>query len=142
MPDDNDQTPANSQKFDFSAFPENTLFHERRTGPRRRPFVTPKPEAEVLKPRVVPERRARKERRRRVDPTTYEKQYSPDEMEFMNAVQQFKEQTGRPFPSHGEVLHIAISLGYRKLITGPEDDSPDTPSVEAWLEGEHPSTEA
>ena len=39
----------------------------------------------------------------------------------MNAMQRFKERTGRPFPSHGEVIKVAVALGYRKLI---DDASP------------------
>ena len=33
----------------------------------------------------------------------------------MNAMQRFKERTGKPFPSYGEVIKVAVSLGYRKL---------------------------
>lgn len=78
-----------------------------------------------------PERRARKERRRRVDPTTFEKQYSDDEIEFMNAIQYFKTQTGRSFPSYGDVLRIAASLGYRKSFPlDDEIDEEDAPSRE------------
>ncbi len=63
-----------------------------------------------------PERRAKKERRRRIDPTTFEKQYTDEEMEFMNAMQRFKELTGKAFPTHGDVLKVAIMLGYRRAV--------------------------
>lgn len=111
--------------FDFSAFPENTVFHERRTGTDRRNADAPPaaPRAVEARERAGargPERRARKERRKRIDPTTFEKQYTEDEMEFMNAMQRFKERTGRPFPTHGEVIKVAVALGYRKLV----DDAP------------------
>ena len=66
-------------------------------------------------PAPTRERRARKERRRRIDPTTFEKQYTDDEMEFMTAMQRFKVQSGKPFPSHGEVLTVARALGYRRI---------------------------
>ena len=39
----------------------------------------------------------------------------------MNAMQRFKERTGKPFPTHGEVIKVAVSLGYRK----PLEDDPD-----------------
>ncbi|MDR3619826.1 MAG: hypothetical protein P4L85_10795 [Paludisphaera borealis] len=112
--------------FDFSAFPKNTVFHERRTGRDRRDFMTPPIAPRVEAPRdqtgaKPPERRARKERRKRIDPTTFEKQYTDDELAFMNAMQRFKERTGRPFPSHGEVIKVAVTLGYRKLV---DDTSP------------------
>ena len=70
------------------------------------------------------ERRARKERRRRIDPTTFEKQYTEDELEFMNAMQRFKVQSCKSFPSHGDVLRVALSLGYRKVGTVAASDSP------------------
>jgi hypothetical protein len=122
---DNEQTRAESPKFDFSAFPEDTLFYDRRDalarGERRaqQPAVPPVEKVNVVRP----ERRARKERRRRVDPTTFEKQYTEDEIEFMNAIQHFKTQSGKPFPSYGEVLRIAARLGYRKGF--PVDDDFD-----------------
>src|SRR4051812_47408831 len=116
--DDEDKTRDGALEFDFSAFPGNTLFHERRYGrDRRGPDGPPKTGPPA---RPVPERRARVERRKRVDPTTFEKQYTEDEIEFMNAVQQFKEHSGKSFPTYGEVLKVAVSLGYRKLIVTEE----------------------
>jgi hypothetical protein len=110
-----------SGSFDFSAFPKNTVFHERRTGRERRDGAPPRAVGPKPLPDVKPaERRAKKERRKRIDPTTFEKQYTDDEMEFMNAMQRFKERTGRPFPTHGEVIKVAVGLGYRRLI----DDAP------------------
>jgi len=107
---DKAETPAVPPKFDFSAFPDDTLFYDRRTGLERR---GPKPPPPVGPP---PERRAKKERRKRIDPTTFEKQYTEDEMEFMTAMQRFKVRTGKAFPTHAEVLEVAYSLGYRRLF--------------------------
>jgi hypothetical protein len=127
MSTDNDQTKPPSAEFDFSAYPRNTLFHERRTGVERPTKLT----KNAIKDQQVPpsrgERQPKKERRRRIDPTTFDKQYSDDEMEFMNAVQRFKEQSGKAFPSHGEVLKIAVRLGYRQFIEepGPASQDPD-----------------
>ena len=115
---------TSAEKFDYSAFPEDTLFHERRGGDRRNRFpAKPATEAAAEPPRVPKERRARKERRRRIDPTTFEKQYTDDELEFMNAMQQFKVQACKSFPTHGEVLRVAYALGYRKVAADPSDDS-------------------
>src|SRR5512142_2174791 len=111
---DSDKTMSSAEKFDFSAFASDTLFHERRNGRDRRARPNPARENGVA-PRDPVERRAKKERRRRIDPTTFEKQYTEDELEFMNAMQHFKEQSGKPFPTHGEVLKVAFALGYRKL---------------------------
>jgi hypothetical protein len=121
MCDDTDQTKPRSPAFDFSAFPENTVFHERRDGPRRREGDAPIPEvAAEASPAPSAERRAKKDRRRRIDPTTFEKQYTTDELEFMNAMQRFKESSGKSFPTYGDVLKVAVALGYRHAIDEPD----------------------
>lgn len=118
MPD-NAETPGEKAIFNFSEYPADTLFYERREGQDRRHGVagsTPLPK---------PERRARTERRKRIDPTTFEKQYSADELEFMNAMQQFKMRTGKTFPTYGEVLRVALELGYVRteaaIAVGPKN---------------------
>jgi hypothetical protein len=60
------------------------------------------------------ERRAeRGERRRQVDPTTCEKEYSDEEIDFMKAMDLYKRANRRPFPTWSEVLEVIRSLGYR-----------------------------
>jgi hypothetical protein len=115
MLDDTPETAAEAEKFDSSAFPDDTLFHERRQVKERRGKFTVRSDGPSPPPRPLNERRVRKERRRRIDPTTFEKQYTEDELEFMNAMQQFKVQSCKPFPSHGDVLRVAMALGYRKV---------------------------
>jgi hypothetical protein len=131
MCDDNDQTKPRPKEFDFSTFPPNTVFHERRTGHERRGDGSPgqKPAVDATRP-VATEQRTKKERRRRIDPTTFEKQYTVEEMEFMNAMQRFKESTGKSFPTYGEVLRVAAAIGYRRVVVDGEpswaemDDEP------------------
>lgn len=116
--------------FDFDAFPLDSLFHDRRGSRERRgPAAGDRiPPTEL--PKLAPgERRAKKERRRRIDPTTFEKQYTDDEMEFMNAMQRFKVQTGKAFPSYGEVLQVAYSLGYRGPADLQNETASDVPSI-------------
>ena len=60
------------------------------------------------------ERRQQGERRRQVDPTTCEKDYSEEEIVFMKAMDQYKRANRRPFPTWSEVLEVIRSLGYRK----------------------------
>lgn len=55
------------------------------------------------------------ERRRQVDPTTCEKDYSDEEIIFMKAMDQYKRANRRPFPTWSEVLEVIRSLGYRKV---------------------------
>ena len=58
-------------------------------------------------------------RRRFVDPTTCERDYSNSEMEFMQAMHDYKHSSGRMFPTWSEVLEVLRSLGYEK----PSDDA-------------------
>ncbi len=53
-------------------------------------------------------------RRKRVDPTTCERDYSPAELEFMLAMNQYKHKSGRLFPTWSEVLEVVRELGYEK----------------------------
>ncbi len=75
------------------------------------------------------ERRQKKDRRRRIDPTTFEKQYTDDEMEFMNAMQRFKELSGKTFPTYGDVIKVAVSLGYRRVVDEPDPEQGGEPSA-------------
>lgn len=53
-------------------------------------------------------------KRRGVDPTTSDKIYSTDELEFMNALNLYKQRSGRMFPTCSEILEVLRSLGYSK----------------------------
>ncbi len=55
------------------------------------------------------------ERRRQIDPTTCERDYSEEEIAFMKAMDQYKRDNRRPFPTWSEVLEVLRSLGYRKI---------------------------
>jgi len=55
------------------------------------------------------------ERRRQVDPTTCERDYTNDEIEFMRAMDTYKRLSGRQFPTWSEVLEVLYSMGYRRV---------------------------
>src|SRR5262249_16566146 len=59
--------------------------------------------------------RSAEKRRGRVDPTTCERDYTDDEIEFMKAMDQYNRDNRRPFPTWSEVLEVLIALGYRKV---------------------------
>jgi hypothetical protein len=61
------------------------------------------------------EKRRTSERRRLIDPTTCERDYTDDEIEFMKAMDQYKRDNRRPFPTWSEVLEVLQALGYRKV---------------------------
>ena len=99
---------------------------QRRSKPERRPVrpvkeVAPEPEEEVRfeDPGISARReimdRRRQDRRRQIDPTTCERDYSDGEIEFMRAMDDYKRKSGRPFPTWSEVLEVVMSLGYRKV---------------------------
>ena len=61
------------------------------------------------------EKRRKSERRRLIDPTTCERDYNDDETDFMKAMDRYKRENRRPFPTWSEVLEVLGSLGYRKV---------------------------
>lgn len=72
------------------------------------------------------ERREKVARRRQIDPTTCERDYTDEEVEFMRALEQYKRTSGRMFPTCSEVLEVLRGLGYAKGIV-------PTPIVETAL---------
>jgi hypothetical protein len=61
-------------------------------------------------------------RRRQIDPTTCEREYSWDEIEFMRAMDSYKRANGRMFPTCSEVLEVVRSLGYAKIALPQEPE--------------------
>ena len=85
-------------------------------------------ETSIEERREIMDRR-RLDRRRQIDPTTCERDYSDNEIEFMKSMDDYKRKSGRPFPTWSEVLEVLMSLGYRKVAD---------PSTMEWRTfGEH-----
>ena len=51
-------------------------------------------------------------RRRKIDPTTCERDYNLDEREFMTALDEYKRSSSRMFPTCSEILEVIRGLGY------------------------------
>lgn len=102
------------------------LASERRSTDRRRAAerrtATPQQELGTEERRVSPRRKV--ERRRQIDPTTCERDYSDNEIEFMRAMDEYKRRAGRQFPTWSEVLEVIHALGYRK-VAEPQEILPD-----------------
>jgi hypothetical protein len=64
--------------------------------------------------------RRKVERRRQIDPTTCERDYTPDQVDFMKAMDLYKRRSGRQFPTWSEVLEVLEHLGYRKVAPPTE----------------------
>lgn len=91
--------------------------YERRSTERRAASERRKTEAAgtvvEVERRTMP-RRAKVERRRQIDPTTCERDYTDDEVEFMKAMDDYKRSSGRMFPTWSEVLEVVRALGYSR----------------------------
>ncbi|MEX2307051.1 MAG: hypothetical protein WD738_05635 [Pirellulales bacterium] len=77
------------------------------------------------------ERRQKVNRRRQIDPTTCERDYTDEEVEFMNALDDYKRKSGRMFPTCSEVLEVVLSLGYAKLSPAEFEAHRDTTTASA-----------
>src|SRR5215211_4051674 len=86
------------------------LITDRRGGDRRKRNIPV-----VMDRRAGKDRRDQGERRRQIDPTTCERDYTDEEIEFMKAMDQYKRENRRPFPTWSEVLEVLQALGYRKV---------------------------
>jgi hypothetical protein len=90
----------------------------RRGGDRRESADRRKSNVAVAEERRQTPRR-KVQRRRQIDPTTCERDYSGDEIEFMQALDAYKRRSGRMFPTCSEILEVIRDLGYVRLS---EDD--------------------
>ncbi|MFO1019310.1 MAG: hypothetical protein U0903_01210 [Planctomycetales bacterium] len=100
-----------------SEIPANRRDEQRRRGSDRRKGA----DAAYKGPeRRMGERRVKVERRGKIDPTTCERDYSQDEIEFMRAMDEYKRKSGRMFPTWSEVLEVVRSLGYEKNGVPPQ----------------------
>lgn len=69
----------------------------------------------------------RKQRRRQIDPTTCEREYTDQEIQFMQALDNYKRASGRMFPTCSEILEVIRDLGYTQLS---EDERAVLKSIE------------
>ena len=80
--------------------------------------------------------RRKLKRRRQIDPTTCERDYSELEIEFMQAMDEYKQASGRMYPTCSEILEVVIKMGYRKVadpeaLYDPSQESKTSGEVEA-----------
>ena len=87
-----------------------TIQLERRSGNDRRSKASPG---------AVKVERRKAPRRRQIDPTTCERDYTQDEIDFMRAMDAYKRSSGRMFPTCSEILEVVKSLGYAKQPPAP-----------------------
>ena len=126
---------------------KTVLVDRRATRDRRTPSDRRAANVPVGVERRKLERRVKVSRRRQIDPTTCERDYTTDEIEFMTAMDQYKRLSGRMFPTCSEILEVLRNLGYEKRlaaesgpinhhqeavpaapIAGPQNEGPTAPS--------------
>ena len=111
-----------------SAKPASEVKVDRRASKDRRAASDRREKSQPVKvERRKIERREKVSRRRQIDPTTCERDYSIEEIEFMSALEEYKRSSGRMFPTCSEILEVIQNLGYRKLPAGPPADPPAAP---------------
>lgn len=76
---------------------------------------------------VLKTERQKVKRRRQIDPTTCEREYSGPEIEFMHAMDEYKRSSGRMFPTNSEILEVLLKMGYRKIANAQEIYTPLQP---------------
>ncbi|MBX9654527.1 hypothetical protein K2Y11_13010 [bacterium] len=97
------------------------VISDRRDNDRRKPTLADRRKKQIP---VAVDRRASDrrvgERRRQIDPTTCEREYNNEEIEFMKAIEDYKRDFRRPFPTWSEVLEVMKALGYRRVADETE----------------------
>ena len=105
-----------------------TIEMERRNSDDRRDSDRRQQDLSVESERRESDERRKVPRRRQIDPTTCERDYTDDEIEFMTAFDQYKRDSGRMFPTCSEILEVIRGLGYVRL------DESGVPMESAQLE--------
>jgi hypothetical protein len=100
---------AKTKKQDAPVMIDQRKKRDRRVLPDRRVAAS----AVETERRIGP-RREKVARRRQIDPTTCERDYTDAEVEFMHALDQYKRANGRMFPTCSEILEVIRALGYQK----------------------------
>ncbi len=95
---------------------------KRKVGDRRK--VSAEASAKPIK------ERRKVQRRRQIDPTTCEREYSEQEIEFMRAMDEYKRASGRMFPTCSEILEVLSKLGYRQIADATEIYNPNSADQE------------
>ena len=109
--------PTRSSKAAKAKADKGAVAVDRRRNDRRKKTTTADESNQATPEKPKLERRAKVNRRRQIDPTTCERDYTNDEIEFMRALDDYKRNNGRQFPTCSEILEVIRDLGYVKRPT-------------------------
>jgi hypothetical protein len=59
-------------------------------------------------------------RKQGIDPATCDRIYSEAELEYLKAMEHYRRENKRPYPTWSEALAVAVALGYRKVAEPAE----------------------
>ena len=104
------------------------------TGVRKGKDRRQKKSAEEAKAQAPAVERRKVKRRRQIDPTTCEREYSDQEIEFMQAMDEYKRASGRMFPTCSEILEVLTKIGYRQVADAQTIYNPDEASSDESAE--------
>ncbi len=91
---------------------------DRRGAKERRAAVERRKKSEPVAVEQRKSERRKVQRRRQIDPTTCERDYTDEEIEFMQALDAYKRVSGRMFPTCSEILEVIRDMGYVRLPQG------------------------
>jgi hypothetical protein len=106
--------------------------NDRRSGDRRQDDIP------VAVDRRKGERR-KVQRRRQIDPTTCERDYTDEEIEFMQALDAYKRASGRMFPTCSEILEVIRDMGYVRVSPVQATTDTATADTEVFTATETPA---
>jgi len=121
------ESAIDSLDFDFDGDGVPFLDDELLTLDEFESLHSPPPRQRIDPPAKSMSPRKKVVRRRQIDPTTCEREYSVDEVEFMNALSEYKRSSGRMFPTCSEILEVLKGLGYEKCVRQAEPDVAELP---------------
>ncbi|GAB6165451.1 hypothetical protein JCM19992_14510 [Thermostilla marina] len=96
-----------------------------RRSPKSKPVKGGRRATDKASDKLALKPRPKVQRRRQIDPTTCERDYTPEEIEFMVALDEYKRTSGRMFPTCSEILEVLRNLGYRKVTDAQESAPPE-----------------
>ena len=112
---------ATTPKSNISKLSESSVKpNSDRRNPSDRRHREPMPE-NMAKLIAEEKRKVRVQRRRQIDPTTCERDYSGDEIAFMQAMDEYKRKNGRMFPTCSEILEVVRSICLLYTSPSPRD---------------------
>jgi hypothetical protein len=84
----------------------------------------------------VATKRRKTVRRRQIDPTTCERDYTDQEIQFMHAMDEYKQLSGRMFPTCSEILEVLKKIGYRQIADAQVVYDPSADQADAEQDSE------